>query len=105
MREFGWSIEYTLSLPFPMFLNITAMIQRVRSDAAIDGMYVPYIAAKTGGKASRHLFDARGNFMISETSGATKNNETTVEMVERANKKLQEINQKWQRRLEGVTQM
>ena len=52
MREFGWTIEYTLNLTFPVFLELSLMLRRIRCDSAIDEFYTPYAAVKLGGKCS-----------------------------------------------------
>ena len=57
MREFGWYIEYTLGLSFPVFVDLFELIRKARADAAIDGVYLPYAAAKYGGKASKRLHE------------------------------------------------
>lgn len=88
MKEFGWTIEYTLNLTYPVFLNLFSLIRRIRFDAAIDQVYTPYAAAKYGGKASQHLFDGRGSFMLKSEA---KLEEITPKMIERANNKLRKI--------------
>ncbi|MBP5531721.1 MAG: hypothetical protein J6Y54_06815 [Lentisphaeria bacterium] len=90
MKEFGWSIEYTLSLSFPVFLNLFDLIRRVRFDAAIDEFFTPYGAAKYGGKCSKRLFDGRGSIVLpdGEPSRFRSTEEVTPEMIERANQKL-----------------
>lgn len=64
MREFGWTIEYTLNLSYPVFFELFTLISRVRADAAIDGVYIPYVAAKCGRGLKKHLFDTRGSFFL-----------------------------------------
>ena len=92
MKEFGWSIEYTLSLTFPVFLNLFDLIRRVRFDAAIDEFFTPYGAAKYGGKCSKTLFDGRGSIMLSDKPTPARNTEEiTPEMIERANSKLRRL--------------
>ena len=66
MKEFGWSIEYTLSLSFPVFLDLFDLIRRVRFDAAIDEFFTSYGAAKYGGKCSKTLFDGRGSIVLTD---------------------------------------
>lgn len=91
MKEFGWTIEYTLSLTYPVFLDLLDLIYRVRCDSAIDEFFNPYAAAKYGGKFSKHLFDGRGSFYLKDTYNAeVKQEEVTPEMIERANQKLRE---------------
>ena len=68
MKEFGWTIEYVLSLSFPVFFDLFGLIRRVRCDSAIDQVYLPYAAAKYGGKCQRNLFDGRGSFFLNTTS-------------------------------------
>lgn len=92
MKEFGWSVEYTLQLSFPIFLGLTSMITRVRSDSAIDEFYTPYVAAKVGRKCSKALFDSRGS--VFRIGSAVEAPEYTPEMVERACRKLQELIEK-----------
>ncbi len=88
MKEFGWTIEYTLNLTYPVFLNLFSLIRKIRCDAAIDQVYMPYAAAKYGGKASQHLFDGRGSFTLKNEVETEK---VTPEMIERANEKLRKI--------------
>lgn len=88
MKEFGWTIEYTLNLTYPVFLNLFSLIRRIRFDAAIDQVYTPYAAAKYGGKTSQHLFDGRGSFTLKSEAQTEK---VTPEMIERANEKLRKI--------------
>ena len=88
MKEFGWSIEYTLNLTYPVFLNLFSLIRQIRCDAAIDQVYTPYAAAKYGGKVSQHLFEGRGSFML---KNETQTEKVTPEMIERANEKLRKI--------------
>lgn len=90
MREFGWTIEYTLSLPFPVFIDLFGLIRKVRADAAYDGVYLPYAAAKYGGKASKRLFESRGSVYIGE---ASKSPSVTVSrrQINQATKRFQAI--------------
>ncbi|MCD8295471.1 MAG: hypothetical protein LUE27_09565 [Clostridia bacterium] len=90
MREFGWTIEYTLSLTFPVFFDLFGLIRRVRLDAAIDEFYTPYGAAKYGGKCAAHLFDGRGSVTMCDGKDA-KAPEVTGEMVKKANEKLRAL--------------
>ena len=88
MREFGWTIEYTLDLSFPVFFNLFTLISRVRADAAIDGVYIPYAAAKYGHAMKKHLFDTRGSFYLdSPRSGASP--KCTKRLLAKANAELQ----------------
>ncbi|MPN34979.1 hypothetical protein SDC9_182473 [bioreactor metagenome] len=64
MKEFGWTIEYTLDLTYPIFLNLFVLIRRVRADRAIDEFYHPYTAGKFGGKCQQLLYDTRGSFYL-----------------------------------------
>ena len=89
MKEFGWSIEYTLNLTYPVFLNLFSLIRQIRCDAAIDQVYTPYAAAKYGGKVSQHLFEGRGSFTLKNEASQTA--DVTPEMIERANNKLRKI--------------
>ena len=89
MKEFGWSIEYTLSLTYPVFISLFGLIRQTRFDAAIDEFYTPYAAAKYGGKCHKFLFDGRGDFVIDGTEKIKPSNEEiTPEMIERANARL-----------------
>ena len=89
MKEFGWSIEYTLSLTYPVFISLFGLIRQTRFDAAIDEFYTPYAAAKYGGKCHKFLFDGRGDFVINGTEQIKlSNEEITPEMIERANARL-----------------
>ena len=88
MKEFGWTIEYTLNLTYPVFMELFSLVRRVRLDAAIDQFYTPYAAAKYGGKAEKSLFDGRGGFTMQNTNQTAT---YTPEMVEKANAKLRKI--------------
>ena len=100
MKEFGWTIEYTLSLSFPVFISLYGLIRQTRYDAAIDEFYTPYAAAKYGGKCHKFLFDGRGGFTV---NGSTKieasDEEITPEMIERANARLKAEIEKHARKL------
>lgn len=90
MKEFGWSIEYVLSLTFPVFFDLFNLIHRVRLDAAIDEFYTPYAAAKFGGKCSKSLFSGRGKIILyDDEENETK--EITNKMISKANRKLKRI--------------
>lgn len=101
MKEFGWSIEYTLSLSFPVFLDLFDLIRRVRFDAAIDEFFTPYGAAKYGGKCSKTLFDGRGSIVLTdgESSPFGSTEEVTPEMIERANQKLRRLMEEREKKL------
>jgi len=67
MKEFGWTIEYTLNLTYPVFIELFSLIRRVRADSAIDEFYHPYTAGKYGGECQRLLFRSRGGFYLDES--------------------------------------
>ncbi len=90
MKEFGWTIEYTLALTFPQFFDLFGLIKRIRYDAAIDEFYTPYAAAKFGGKCSKHLSDGRSSIIL-DASDASKSRDYTPAMVRRANHKLKAL--------------
>lgn len=96
MKEFGWTIDYVLSLTYPVFLDLFTLIKRCRYDAAIDEFYTPYAAVKFGGKASKHLFSIRGDVFV----GSTANVSYTPEAAKKAEEKLRAIIEKRQRNLE-----
>lgn len=92
MKEFGWTIEYTLSLTYPVFLDLFGLIHRIRMDAAIDEFYMPYGAAKYGGKCSKLLFDGRGSMYLGTTNRkGPEHEEVTPEMIEKANERFKKI--------------
>lgn len=95
MREFGWTIEYVLSLSFPVFLNLFGLISRCRADAAVDEFYTPYGAVKFGGKASKHLFELKGEIYLER-----EKEKITPELLEKANKKLRKVMAKYNSKLE-----
>ena len=98
MKEFGWTIEYVLGLSYPVFFELFGLIRRVRLDSAIDGFYLPYAAAKYGGKCQKNLFDGRGGFFLSgdrkpktESKGYTKRElKLATERLERIIKQREE---------------
>ena len=85
MREFGWTIEYTLNLTFPQFLDLFGLVKRCRMDAAFDEFYIPYSAVKYDGDASKHLFKFKGDYYLHETIFEPT---YTPEMLERATQLL-----------------
>ena len=91
MKEFGWTIEYTLSLSFPVFLDLFTLIRRVRCDAAIDEFFTPYGAAKYGGKCYKALFDGRGSIMLTDPSDSSVSHKVTREMTKRASLRLRKM--------------
>ena len=91
MREFGWTIEYTLSLSFPVFLDLFDLIRRVRYDAAIDGVFMPYSAAKFGGKCSKALFDGRGSVIMGKDKPIRNPEKITKAIIKRTDEKMRRI--------------
>ena len=96
MKEFGWTIEYVLSLSYPVFLDLFTLIKRCRYDAAVDEFYTPYAAVKFGGKASKHLFSVRGDVFVGSEEAANY----TPDMVKKAEEKLRSIIERRQKALE-----
>lgn len=99
MKEFGWTIEYVLSLTFPVFFDLFGLIRRIRMDAAIDEFYTPYGAVKFGGKCAEHLFKERGSVILKEET-AVKNKEITPAMIRKANRRLRALMKQRQQELE-----
>lgn len=100
MKEFGWTIEYTLSLTFPVFISLFGLIRKARYDAAIDEFYTPYAAAKYGGKSHKFLFEGRGSFIVNGSKSIdVSDEEITPEMVERANARLKAAIEKHAKKL------
>lgn len=64
MLAFGWDIEYVTSLSFPVFLYLTGILKRVRTEYAIDSFFAPYVAAKAGKSAVDNLYKTAGSFYI-----------------------------------------
>lgn len=92
MREFGWTIEYTLNLTFPVFLNLSNMLSRIRCDASIDENYKPYVSGKFGGKAAKDYFKTAGTFFLEErTTASVDKTEITPEIIDKANQKLRDL--------------
>lgn len=89
MREFGWTIDYVLGLTFPVFFDLFGLIRRIRMDAAIDEFYMPYSAAKYGGKCAKNLFDGRGTITIADNE--QPDCQVTGEAIELARKRLAKI--------------
>lgn len=96
MKEFGWTIEYVLSLTYPVFLDLFSLIKRCRYDAAVDEFYTPYAAVKFGGNVSKHLFSVRGDIFVCSAKTASY----TPEMVKKAEEKLRTIIARRQKALE-----
>ena len=99
MKEFGWTIEYVLSLSFPVFFDLFGLIRRIRMDAAIDEFYTPYGAIKFGGKCAEHLFKGRGSVILKEDT-PRNTEEVTPDMIRKANRKLRALMKKRQQELE-----
>lgn len=99
MKEFGWTIEYVLSLSYPVFLDLFHLIKRCRYDSAIDEFYTPYAAVKYGGKPSKHLFSVRGDIFVG-FAGAETAEQCTPEMIKSADEKLRKIIENRQKKLE-----
>lgn len=91
MKEFGWTIEYTLSLTFPVFFDLFGLIRRVRLDAAVEEFYIPYGAVKFGGKCARHLFEGKGSVILSDSSEKPEQQMVTDDMVRKAQRKLRAL--------------
>lgn len=105
MKEFGWTIEYTLSLTYPVFYALFDLIRKARYDSAIDEFYTPYAAAKYGGKCHKYLFNERGDFYVKGgncVKSTCSDEEITPEMIERANMRLKEELHKHNQRLAKV---
>lgn len=64
MSAFGWTIEYTLALSWPVFMDLFPLIRRIRIDAGIDGVFTPYCAGKYGKSFCTDMFKARGGLYI-----------------------------------------
>lgn len=89
MKEFGWSIEYTLNLTYPVFFNLYDLICRVRLDSAYEQFYVPYSALKVGKEPAKSLFNAKDSFFIDDSVRVTPK-EYTPDMLEKTNQRLRE---------------
>ena len=90
MREFGWDIRYVTSLSFPVFLYLTTIIKRIRSDNAVDSVFAPYVAAKAGKSAVDSLFRSAGTFYL-DTVPAESQEEITPELLKAAEERMQKI--------------
>ena len=64
MFTFHWPVEYVMSLPYPVFMELTVLVGRVRADSAIEIDFSAYCAGKYGKGASEDLFEARGSFYL-----------------------------------------
>lgn len=102
MKEFGWTIQYVMSLTFPIFFDLFSLIRKARYDAAIDEFYTPYAAVKYGGKCSQHLFAGRGSFLL-ELPNHSKTKDYTPAQLRKANAKLQKLMKLQQKRLEEIS--
>lgn len=90
MREFGWDIHYVTSLSFPVFLYLTTIIKRIRADNAVDSVFTPYVAAKTGKTAAESLFRSAGTFYL-DTVPAESQEEITPELLQLAEDRMDRI--------------
>ena len=103
MREFAWSIEYTLSLSFPVFLYLTSIIKRIRADNAIDSVFTPYVAAKAGKSAVDTLFKTAGSFFLDmDEAPEKKSEEITPEKLKAAEERMARIIAARERQLQDV---
>ena len=66
MFAFGWTIEYTLALTWPVFLDLFALIKRARLDNAVDAVYTPYCAGKYGKACTKFMLSGRGKWYVEE---------------------------------------
>lgn len=66
MFAFGWTIEYTLNLTWPVFLDLFTLIRRTRIDHAVDAVYTPYCAGKYGKACSKFMLDMRGKWYVED---------------------------------------
>ncbi len=89
MSEFKWTIEYTLNLTYPVFFELGLMLNRIRADSAIDGIYAGYSAAKYGQSCADSLFRRRGSFMLKPDIPAY-----TEEDLKAAEKRLKSLSKK-----------
>ncbi len=96
MQTFGWTIEYTLNLSWPVFFDLTVMIRRIRYDNAIDSVFMPYSAAKYGKSFSSDLFDGRGSFYLAPDEQTYT---YTEEDWKKADRKLKRIIREREKRL------
>jgi len=87
MKEFGWTIEYTLDLTYPVFIELFGLIRRVRADSAIDEFFHPYTAGKYGGDCQKTLFRMRGDFY----DGGSPEAAFSPEALKRAEERLDAI--------------
>lgn len=99
MHAFGWSIEYTLGLTWPVFIDLFELIKRVRLDNAVDGMYIPYSAAKYGKDCARALFDGRGTYYL---KGDVPQYTYSEEDVKRARARMRRIQRQRQKAMEAA---
>lgn len=90
MHTFGWTIEYTLGLSWPVFFDLTALIRRVRYDNAIDSVFMPYGAAKYGKSFASDLFEGRGGYYLTPEEDLPKSDYTEADL-KRAERKLRRI--------------
>lgn len=61
---FGWTLEYTLTLPWPAFLALFTLAARAHCDAGVYRTFKPYSAAKYGGECAEEFFRERGSFLL-----------------------------------------
>lgn len=89
MKEFGWTIEYTFSLTYPVFIELFGLIKRARLENAVDSFFVPYAAAKYGKDCANALFKGSGSLFLDDKPEEEK--KCTKKQINRAMRKLDEI--------------
>lgn len=105
MKEFGWTIEYTLNLTYPVFVNLFGLVKRVRADSAIDEFYYPYLAAKWGEGCREALFSLRGDIFLPDGDAPRNGPEKwSPEDLKRAERKLDRILAKRRKEMEAAAQ-
>ena len=103
MHEFGWEIDYVLSLSFPVFLYLTSIIKRVRADYAIDTFFTAYVAAKSGRASVDILYRTAGSFFL-DVSPAVSREPITPETIKTAEDRMQKIIAAQERKLAEASQ-
>jgi|GEM_PF-6535328 len=103
MHEFGWEIDYVLSLSFPVFLYLTSIIKRVRADYAVDTFFTAYVATKAGKSAVDSLYRTAGSFYL-DFSPAVSREPITPEKIKAAEDRMQKLIAAQERKLAEAAQ-
>lgn len=84
-RLFGWKLDYVMSLPMPVFVEIASRRNQLFSECARRVIYPAVRAALNGGDDAQHLFDSCGQVVVKQEHYFSRR------AIERAEKQAREV--------------